>query len=676
MASPLALTSLREGPLTLSVLSSEQSWTPGREFAVPCTVRNVSDTDLALQGAGSVLHVAYRWYSENGECLDSEGRRTKVPSPIAAAASQKVVVAGLLPDRAGRYRLLISLVLEGVHWACDVSDQGWAAIDVTLTAPPVWPDELRNSSAGKAMRGALARLELQDNLRSKGFDLAGVTEPGQEPAPVLQPASLPMEPVVDEVTEPVDVSTSVAARRTWSMRLRAWVRHYLGLPEMRFAVEELLTRSTDQRRELDEVHTKLADANAKVEVVSHQLLETRASLSGALRRVESSEESLSLALHDLPAQFERAVAASAGKSTEELQQSLSGLSGRLRSDLDEMTTQAVTSVTNGAAANELITGMRNLLMLLEGIGQELTPSLSQLETRSIQHSTTLDALYDSSGLQTAKLDHLLLRESIPVPGAGLVFQRNRLGLIAIQDDDPAAIAYYASGAIPEPGTVAIVERLLRPGDIFLDVGANVGAFTLLAARLVGAGGKVIAVEPMPETARMLRTTVAVNGVTPIVEVSECALGEQDGSATIFAGVTSGHSSLRPLNRGQGEKTFEIEVRAGAELLGNRAATLIKIDVEGFELQVLNGLREYLEGHPDTAVVLEYSPAHVAAAGRTVSGWLDEIRALRPKIWVIEDEPASLRPLGRGRPPAGGANLLCCHQLPTVLGDMLKGARGR
>lgn len=72
---------------------------------------------------------------------------------------------------------------------------------------------------------------------------------------------------------------------------------------------------------------------------------------------------------------------------------------------------------------------------------------------------------------------------------------------------------------------------LKPGDIFWDVGANIGFFTLLAARLVGDGGEVVAFEPMPEDVHQLRRNVELNGFQTVAAVEEKAVGAQSGKQT-------------------------------------------------------------------------------------------------------------------------------------------------
>jgi len=98
----------------------------------------------------------------------------------------------------------------------------------------------------------------------------------------------------------------------------------------------------------------------------------------------------------------------------------------------------------------------------------------------------------------------------------------------------------------EPDETYAVKRILKPGDIFVDVGANIGYFSLLASTVVGPGGCVHAFEPVPITTERLLENLAANAVEN-VKVYQCAAVDQAGVVTIGSGVqggTSGQHSLR------------------------------------------------------------------------------------------------------------------------------------
>ena len=108
----------------------------------------------------------------------------------------------------------------------------------------------------------------------------------------------------------------------------------------------------------------------------------------------------------------------------------------------------------------------------------------------------------------------------------------------------------------EPRETALISELLKPGDTFVDVGANIGYFTLLASRLVGATGKVIGIEANPRTFKLLEANVALNHCAN-VDLRHVAAGEAPGFATMVerepgnAGGRSGGLRRRLANRDSG-----------------------------------------------------------------------------------------------------------------------------
>jgi FkbM family methyltransferase len=131
---------------------------------------------------------------------------------------------------------------------------------------------------------------------------------------------------------------------------------------------------------------------------------------------------------------------------------------------------------------------------------------------------------------------------------------------------------------------------LRPGDVVLDVGANAGFFTLLAARRVGAGGAVYALEPAPGNLARLRAHLALNGVRN-AEVIEAAAWETDGELA-FAETEDPTAGRVSPGGGRRVRTVSIDslLRAGRI----REPDALKIDVEGAECEVLRGAAALLE----------------------------------------------------------------------------------
>jgi FkbM family methyltransferase len=165
-----------------------------------------------------------------------------------------------------------------------------------------------------------------------------------------------------------------------------------------------------------------------------------------------------------------------------------------------------------------------------------------------------------------------------------------------------------------------VRSLLRKGDTFLDVGANHGSYSLIAAPVVGAEGVVLAFEPQPRLAMLLRRSFQANGFRH-AEVLEVACSDSDGQATFFVSHTaSGTGGLyEGFSGGAKRKRFNVALCRLDDRLAGRALpgrVLLKLDVEGSELSVIRGAASFLrERRP--LIVLELNPSSAKAAGYDV-----------------------------------------------------------
>ncbi len=138
---------------------------------------------------------------------------------------------------------------------------------------------------------------------------------------------------------------------------------------------------------------------------------------------------------------------------------------------------------------------------------------------------------------------------------------------------------------PDWNEMTAWRRILRPGDLFVDVGANVGAYSIWAAEC---GADVIAVEPHPVTAARLQRNVALNPYP--IEVRQAALAETPGVLRLTTGLDSCNHLLLGADDGSGDRVDGIDVAVETldDIVGTADPILIKIDVEGAEELVLRG----------------------------------------------------------------------------------------
>jgi FkbM family methyltransferase len=221
--------------------------------------------------------------------------------------------------------------------------------------------------------------------------------------------------------------------------------------------------------------------------------------------------------------------------------------------------------------------------------------------------------------------------------------------------EPVAQALLLDG-VYEPDVLALLCRHVRPGGTFVDVGANVGCFTVPMAQRVGPSGRVLAVEASPEVFPYLRRNVERNGCAGVGLVQAAAAGADGGSVPFFVAPEAkfGMGTRTPL---PGMAPVQVPTRSLDGLAAEHGLTrvdAIKVDVEGHEADVFRGARALLTAKPSPVVVFEFLDwAEQHATGRPGEAQ-EMLMDLGYTIWRLEAFPAQpcARPLREG-----GANLV-------------------
>lgn len=160
----------------------------------------------------------------------------------------------------------------------------------------------------------------------------------------------------------------------------------------------------------------------------------------------------------------------------------------------------------------------------------------------------------------------------------------------------------------------VLEKLVEPGMQILDVGANIGLYTLLLARLTGEAGHVFAFEPEPNLFSVLCENCAANNAVNVTPF-QCAAGDANGRAT-FQRATFNSGDNRLGGSKPGAQSIEVEVARLDEVLPVQTVQFIKLDVQGHELAALTGMQQVLASSPDVRVLFEFWPAGLRAANAT------------------------------------------------------------
>jgi FkbM family methyltransferase len=155
---------------------------------------------------------------------------------------------------------------------------------------------------------------------------------------------------------------------------------------------------------------------------------------------------------------------------------------------------------------------------------------------------------------------------------------------------------------PDYHEMLIWRKLLGPGDLFIDVGANVGSYSIWVAEL---GAEVIALEPAEDTFALLEENVELNGYP--IKAIRAAAGATEGRARFTRGQDC-------VNRLHPNGVAETEVLTVDSVIGDRTVSGMKVDVEGFEIDVLHGCERALSEHRVKLLQLEWNATSMQAVG--------------------------------------------------------------
>lgn len=208
----------------------------------------------------------------------------------------------------------------------------------------------------------------------------------------------------------------------------------------------------------------------------------------------------------------------------------------------------------------------------------------------------------------------------------------------------------------EPECVRAARSFMSTGGTMVDVGANIGQYSLLASRLVGAGGRVLAFEPSPAILERLYRHLSLNRADN-VEVIPCAVSDKAGSEPFYASAQAGNqgqgSLISPdpvkgqvrVSTPQMVRTVRLDAELQARGIGD--IDFMKVDVEGHEMAVLRSAEPWLRQHRIRALMVELSPENLRQAGcepadivdylqgfglrPLVAGWFGRLRPLRMPV---------------------------------------------
>lgn len=185
--------------------------------------------------------------------------------------------------------------------------------------------------------------------------------------------------------------------------------------------------------------------------------------------------------------------------------------------------------------------------------------------------------------------------------------------------------------IYERAETRLVGRVLRPGHVFVDVGAHIGYYTVMAAELVGTQGRVYAFEPAPDTFKLLEANVEAAGLLNC-RLHKYGLSDKQNTHALLA--------LNPKNSGD-HRAFNVKGRTKVAIELHRLDTILegyapakraaitvdfmKIDVQGLEHAVLQGAIDTIRSNPDIKIIVEYHALLLEVAGTSGKAMVSFLR---------------------------------------------------
>ena len=221
----------------------------------------------------------------------------------------------------------------------------------------------------------------------------------------------------------------------------------------------------------------------------------------------------------------------------------------------------------------------------------------------------------------------------------------------------------------EKALTEIVRRLIRPGDVCLDVGANFGWYTTVFEKYAGRTGAVHSFEPVPPTFAELERNYELMGRPENVHLNNLALGEAAGEITInlFEGLSTGHASLS--NQGRADAVaYRVEMKTLDSYLAEKSVgevDFVKVDIEGAELMFLKGASRLFAQERPPIWLMEMALQQTGNFGYTPNDLLDYMSARAAyDFYVVDEVKVKLKKIERFAPGDIGANVIC---LPRVGG---------
>lgn len=239
----------------------------------------------------------------------------------------------------------------------------------------------------------------------------------------------------------------------------------------------------------------------------------------------------------------------------------------------------------------------------------------------------------------------------------------------VDPEDSLGLSIYR---VWEPLETRLVSEAIEKDDVVLDIGANIGYYTLIFARLVGNGGRVFAFEPDPDNFALLQRNVELNGYQNVVLVQK-AVARQTGKIRLYLSNESS-ADHNIYDRHNGRKSIEVEAIRLDDYFKDydRKVNFVKMDVEGAEWEALQGMSHLLTRNASVRLLTEFWPALLHRYGIDPKGYLSSLRDFGFMFYNVNKYTNRIEPIDSAAllqlyTPENGkqTNLLCTRSQHAV-----------
>lgn len=218
--------------------------------------------------------------------------------------------------------------------------------------------------------------------------------------------------------------------------------------------------------------------------------------------------------------------------------------------------------------------------------------------------------------------------------------------------------HLSINGIYEPFETELVKKEIKKGDVVLDIGANIGYYTLIFAKLVGENGKVFAFEPDPTNFSLLKKNVEINGYGNRVVLVQKAVSNKTEKIKLYL-CEDNKGDHRIYDSHDGRQSIEIEAIRLDDYFKNYNGTIdfIKMDIQGAEGWAIQGMHNLLKKNKTVKIVTEFWPIGLKGSGIDPDEYFKILIELGFKLYEINEQEKKIKPINIPKV----TNLLCMRK---------------